>query len=346
MKRVLLSLLTIALAFSTAEAAKWRVNNRTGVDADFTDIGSAVTAASPGDTIYVEPSASYYSGGINITKPLVIIGSGYFNGNSVYGTYPTNNPGLQADTVGSQIYGSYLSLNTGSAGSVIMGLTFNQCYPVVYDNNITIKRNLLYYTALYISDNYGSITGLNNLDIRQNLFVSTSVTSSAFYGAFSNIGIQNNLFYSSSISLPVGATGAVQNNNFVSGSINCWGFQINNNIMTESSSFTANNCVFFNNIGDATQFPNSGNGSNNQQNITTTALYTNYSSGTESRFALAPAGPGIGAGFNGVDCGIFGGPDPYKLSGIPPFPTIYSLSAPNTTTSATLPVTISTRSND
>ncbi len=116
--------------------------------------------------------------------------------------------------------------------------------------------------------------------------------------------------------------------------------------MVGGSSFTSNNSVFFNNIGDGTQFPNTGNGSNNLQSITTTALFTSYTSGTETRYTLNPTGPGIGAGFNGVDCGIFGGPDPYKPSGIPPFPTIYSLSAPNTTTSSTLPVTISTRSND
>lgn len=345
MKQVLLSLLTIALALNTAEAAKWRVNNKTGINADFTDISSAVTAATSGDTIYVEPSASYYGGSISITKPLVIIGSGYFNGGSTYGFYPTNNQGLQADTVGSSIYAGGLFFSQGSAGSVIIGLIFNQCPIYVYESDITIKRNLIYYTGIYISDNFGNNPNLNNLDIRQNLLISSSVNSSGFYTTFTNIGIQNNIFYAGAISLPTGATGAVQNNMFESGSISCWGFQINNNIML-GSSFTSNNVVYFNNIGDGTQFPNSGNGSNNQQNITTTALFTNYSSGTEDRYTLSPSGPGIGAGFNSVDCGIFGGPDPYKLSGIPPFPTIYSLSAPTTTTSATLSVTISTRSND
>jgi hypothetical protein len=30
--------------------------------------------------------------------------------------------------------------------------------------------------------------------------------------------------------------------------------------------------------------------------------------------------PGLGAGFGGTDCGIFGGAEPYVLSGIPPIP--------------------------
>jgi hypothetical protein len=44
---------------------------------------------------------------------------------------------------------------------------------------------------------------------------------------------------------------------------------------------------------------------------------------------------------------MFGGNDPYKVSGIPGIPTIYQLQAPaNVPAGGNLPVTISTRSNN
>jgi hypothetical protein len=56
---------------------------------------------------------------------------------------------------------------------------------------------------------------------------------------------------------------------------------------------------------------------------------------------------GLGAGFGGVDVGIFGGPEPYVLSGIPPIPTIYFLTAPAIGEKNTgLPVQIKVKSNN
>ena len=48
----------------------------------------------------------------------------------------------------------------------------------------------------------------------------------------------------------------------------------------------------------------------------------------DSLLQLAPNSPAIGAGFNGVDIGMFDGPEPYVLSGIPPFPWIYEFTVP------------------
>ncbi len=68
---------------------------------------------------------------------------------------------------------------------------------------------------------------------------------------------------------------------------------------------------------------------------------------TDGKFRLKPGSPAIGAGIDGVDLGIFGGPNPYKLSGIPSIPTIYKLEASslNATTNP-FTVTFSTRSNN
>ncbi len=75
--------------------------------------------------------------------------------------------------------------------------------------------------------------------------------------------------------------------------------------------------------------------------------------GWDSRMMLKAGSPAIGAGVTvgtivSPDCGAFGATDPYKLSGIPNIPTIYSLSAPTSIPSGTnsMNVTFSTRNNN
>ena len=74
----LLLLFVFTLCISCAYAKIWRVNNNTGVVADFTTFAAAVSSASvlSGDTIHIEPSATSY-GGATMSKRLVVIGIGY-----------------------------------------------------------------------------------------------------------------------------------------------------------------------------------------------------------------------------------------------------------------------------
>ncbi|MFH0882855.1 MAG: right-handed parallel beta-helix repeat-containing protein, partial [bacterium] len=55
---------------------------------------------------------------------------------------------------------------------------------------------------------------------------------------------------------------------------------------------------------------------------------------TDSQWQLAVDSPAEGVGVGGVDCGMFGGNDPYVLSGIPPIPTITHFFAPSTASQA------------
>ena len=104
-----------------------------------------------------------------------------------------------------------------------------------------------------------------------------------------------------------------------------------------------NNNVYFNNISDGTLF---GNANGNQQNVTSASLFTQAGTVNEDAYWKLKAGsPAIGAGYGGVDCGAFGGPNPYKLAGIPNVPTIYQLTVPPTGTT-NINVTISTKSNN
>jgi len=339
----------MCLATWSSFATIYRVNNNTGISANFNSITAAMTAANNGDTLLLEPSTTNY-GSITITKKLVILGNGYFNDAAINGGMHTLNTGLQANQKSSSL--SDVNFYPGSEHSVLMGCTTNNVW--VYASDITVKRCYMIYVYL---NNYNPNTAVysnrDSMNFSQNI-ISGSVAI-YYFSATGGIGItdvnfQNNIFYNGypyyGISLPAGVSGFFQNNvwDISQGTISMWGFQVSNNIMI-GGYFTPNNCVYFNNIGTGTQF---GNANSNQQNISTTSLFTNYAGTgqTETRYTLSPAGPGIAAGFNGVNVGPFGGPDPYRLSGIPPIPTIYSLSAPATTTSTTLQVTISTRSND
>jgi hypothetical protein len=53
----------------------------------------------------------------------------------------------------------------------------------------------------------------------------------------------------------------------------------------------------------------------------------------------------IGVGLNGFDCGAFGGPGPYVLSGMPPVPSIYTLVVPSPASGSSLLVTFSVTSH-
>ena len=64
-------------------------------------------------------------------------------------------------------------------------------------------------------------------------------------------------------------------------------------------------------------------------------------------YVLKTTSPAKGAGVGGTDMGMFGGTNPYKLSGIPKIPAFYKLTAPSNTTSTNpYTVTFSVRSNN
>ena len=73
----------------------------------------------------------------------------------------------------------------------------------------------------------------------------------------------------------------------------------------------------------------------------------------DSRWQLKAGSPAIGVAWNGTvtsgDCGVYGSSatgTAYVISGVPNVPSIYKLSAPAVTTSNTLNITISTRTNN
>lgn len=319
-KLIALSFLFTTLLFTNNTYAKiWRVNNTPGVAADFTTVQAAHDAAVAGDTIHVE-QGSY--GALTMTKPLVVIGSGYFLSGA------NGNTGLQANSAVESSLNS-VSFNAGSSGAVVTGCNISTTY--IYASNITLKRNYL-YSWVYL---YG---GANNLTINGNYFY-YGITQ----GGYSQTGlsITNNIFTAYGVSLDAGSTGVFENNTLIGGSLNLYNFQIDNNILS-SVSFTANNSVYFNNISSSA---NIGSANGNIPSVTMINNVFVASGTTDGQYQLKAGSPAIGAGYGGVDMGAFGNVNPYKLSGIPSVPTIYSLTVPPTGTT-NINVTISTKSNN
>jgi len=137
MKKQITLLTVLAMFFAlNSTATVWRVNNNPGVDADFNNLQTAINdaAVQAFDTLYVEGSSTSY-GDIDIDKPLVLIGTGYFL---------NENDTTQANKFPSKI--TTVDFNNGSAGSVLKGFSFieeTQAFVKIYANNITFSRNYI-----------------------------------------------------------------------------------------------------------------------------------------------------------------------------------------------------------
>jgi len=328
MKKRFFYLVMVALLSATVtNAAVWRVNNIAGSGAHFSGITEAnnSTLVQPGDTLYVEPSATVYTQP-NITKSLTIIGNGYFL---------AENPETQAITASSSING--INLNTGSSGSVILGCVFtNAVYIMVsdirFERNYLKNNSSLYFYALNIS----------NIIVTGN-YIAGTITSGVYSG-INNVLFSGNFIERSagSNAISLGAeVSAIIENNVIQGIVSINNSSFNNNIL-RAGTFTATNSSYLNNIGNDNQF---GNQNGNQQYINMGDVFVGTGS-TDGQWQLKPGSPAIGAGTGGQDCGMFGGPNPYVLSGIPPIPAIYEYIQIYNTTGQEIEVNFSVKSNN
>jgi len=110
--------------------------------------------------------------------------------------------------------------------------------------------------------------------------------------------------------------------------------------MISGSFISASSSQVLYNLGSGEQF---GTQNGNQINVDMNAVFT-YSGSTDGQYTLLPSSPAVGAGLGGVDCGAFGVPSPYVLSGMPAnIPSIYLLNAP--ASGFTLPLRIKARTH-
>lgn len=314
------SLLSIALfslfALNSVYAKIWTVAPRPG--ANFTTLSGAVGSASvlAGDTILVSGSTTPYAG-FTINKRLTVIGPGYFLG---------ENTGLQSDTNDAEINST---VTVSAPGTVIMGLFFQRSL-FINANNVTIERCRMEVPAgvpnenpLYIYTNDSVI--VRQCYIKQNANSFSAVT---VQGNSTQIFIQNNYIEyagtgNHAITVITSAITGNISNNTISGNVGNvgGGFTFNNNILRSGTFSPTANITYNNNIGNSTQF---GILNGNQQNVSMSSVFV-VSGTSDSKWQALITGPAHNAGLDGTDCGMFGGASPYRLSGAPSIPLVYSI---------------------
>jgi protein involved in ribonucleotide reduction len=337
MKRYCLLFLTLTL-LQTAFAGIFRVNNTLTTDASqrlFKTIQEAndASAVLAGDTLMIESSPTIYASA-NINKPLTLIGPGYFL---------SQNPQTQANVV--QAVVSQIDIKPAATGTVLMGLTFsgNNTFfaPYIEASNVIVRRCYL-PNYLYLAGN------VNNVSILQNFFASSAAVSynNSFY-TFSNVVLKNNVF-SGAINIPSDINtqrvfSAVENNIFL-GSVTLTAGTFRSNIVVgTSATVNVSSANIENNLVSNNQLPaTNGNQTYNAANLFVGAT----GASTDGQYKLKNGSPYLTAGYNNTEPGIYGGTQPYVLSGIPPLPSIYSFIADGTASKQTgLPINVKAKTN-
>ena len=333
MKKLLfLAVVSALLCNSLAAQHLHRVNNNTDFDANFITLQAAVSAASSNDTIYVEGSATEYEGA-TINKPLTIVGPGFFL---------SENPKTQANTI-EATFSTTITFASGSEGSTIMGCKFsNNAELTINVSDITAIRNYLYSVEFRAN--------CNNIVLAQN-YVHTVIN--AGIGHITNTLIANNIILGQIHSEALSGSLTVSNNVCISTSytfpIDVHNASIQNNLLTSDYQ------TIWENTGNTISYnimaSDGTNANGNQYNIDMALVFADFDGAldmsTDGKWELKAGSPAIGAGVSGADCGAFGGPAPYILSGVPNLPHIYQADVPASATSESgLQVTIRVKSGD
>lgn len=352
---------TLCLLFSflfvlTASAKIWRLNNNAGVTADFNAFNTAANSplVAAGDTIYLEHSATDYpTASFTLTKRLVVVGPGYFF-DPANTTFPANT-GLQAATRGATL--PFFRMGNGSNGSKFLGVSFSS---TVYFSTSATAYNIVFEKCFFSTSPayFESASTYSNISFRKCFMYSSGITQVG--GAtITDFVCENNIFYSAYVSLQgLSGTNNIFRNNSIFSSASSFDLSntyVANNIWGGSGNALFTNCVIKNNLFQFNQtLPPTA--TNNQVNLSATwnNVFVGGSTGSlDSRMQLKPGSPASGAGLTvgtvvSPDCGAFGATDPYKLSGIPNIPSIYTLTVPISIPagSPTMNVTFSTRNNN
>ena len=315
----LLAVVLAVLAPSAAQAKIWRVDNNGGSPGDFTTAQAAHDAATVAvnDTLYFNGSGTSY-GPLTLNKRLYVFGPGFFL---------TQNPQTQAAP--DYAYLDQLRVNPSAAGSLITGMAMLRAF--LFASNTLFKRNYVASNthAVVIGDNgqlVGTFTPSNVLCVQN--YIATNPGARALWVASgcSNIIVTNNYIANTNVNYEAvyALSSMIFSNNMVYGTLTTSSTDVTNTYLYGGGVGGGSNS-YHNNICDGTQFP-AGNGNIQSQPIANVCVNSGSSDGM---FLLKPSSPAIGTGLGGVDMGLFGGSDPYVLSGLPAIPAIWSFTAPS-----------------
>lgn len=339
----------IAVAISTQAQTTHTVNNDAAAQANFTSLQAAVDAATAGDIIYVQPSATSY-GDVTINKTLTLVGRSHSKSAFV----------SKVNTI---------LLDTGASNSTIKGFEVSSIYPVstvstgtltnvtITENKVTssisLTGNFSAFTNIVITGNVIAALQLNNITnsiVTNNFFTGNGViylTEQVIFdqNIFNYTG--NSIFnYNSSTTL------TFSNSIFITNGIGDMSIQ---------SNFQANNCLTYDYGGGTITLTNSGSytvATINNSLLNTNPMFTNIdatnlqgilSSSWKPEledFTLQASSPAKTAGSGGGELGVYQGYN-FKPFGVPQgVPSIvidtYTTTVPK---NSNLNITITAKSN-
>jgi hypothetical protein len=334
MKTVMIFLLS--LCWMGANATIWRVNSNPQVNAHFTGINEANNhyTVSDGDTLYLE-NGSYFPNS-TLTKALTLIGPGYFlleNDSTYANPLPVLVASMVVNSSSCKIIGVKVigSISVHAPNNLI-----ERCQVGGFDGNngtnLTIRN--CYITGMINGYYFLSCTMYNNIILG--------------YISFTNGGgsqnIYNNTIYhnSTNSTYAVTAVNSTVINNII----------IREPVSPDPGLNRAEYCINFSNSGNSSFARNVMSQSPNSSfptNIYNTTKEDNFilAGSTDERWMLKTGSPAIGYGSNGDDCGAFGGPTYYVLSGLPwLLPRIIEANIPASGTGNVIPVHIKAKTQE
>ncbi len=317
--RPMKSYITLSLLILAAHAfAQGKVAVQSGSSVTYFDqtaLQSALNAAQDGDAVYL-PGGTF-TGPFTLDRSIQLIGAGFF-------------PDSSSATATSIITGTFF-LTSNVSGSYISGVTFAgslqapaNTFPVISDimfhrcnfqgsfgspspSSFAFGANS---SALVLSESIVTNVSLNDA---KNCVISSCIVS----GQVTSCRQATIEFCHFTLGSPGIITGCanctIQGNVFVSSNAGLAG--------TSSSTATIHHNCFV----DATPTFSDGSGYANQIGVSLASIYVNYPGGgylSTTDLHLASGSPAIGAGPGGMDCGIYGGPSPWKVGSVPSNPHI------------------------
>ena len=378
-KSLFIALALVMIANLSNAQTIYRCNNDPNVTLSpnmFRTLQAAHDAAIAGDIIYIEPSvlalngSGYLSyGDLTCTKTLKIIGNGYEHSNNTSITQPFFN--------GSSLVGT-LTIKSTATATELKGLTNAvNSYSNIEAQNVKVtgcQGFQFFLKRAATGENASGSQFLKNrsCSFRFSAYSTNPVNPACAYtpNQIENLVFKNNrntnLDWQNSAGIWSGCivgssilvVPAIKNVT-ISNESNTSNFYVFGENVTLHSSilFTPINLVSNSSIGVSSLTASNnvciaacGYGNNNVENVTASTLFIVASPSKDEDFRLSPTSPAIGIGLGGIDAGLYGGSDPYRISGLAPIPQItsYSKNASSGVYTITTPmtVTISVRGNN
>lgn len=297
-KIILLFTCLAAFGWQQASAKSVRVNNNANTGAQFTVIEAAIAAVAPGDTIYLEGSATKYTLP-GLGKKVTIIGPGYWLDKNLN----TLASKLEATVTGD------VTIAPSAAGAVIEGVVFeNSVY--IAAPSVIIRRCYICQVVYFGIRNTTSKDPINKVTITQcyfDKFIDGRMIAS-------DAVITNNIFEANgAISLIRNST--IEYNTFFRG------FK-----MSQVNGCIIRNNILFGSVLSVTA--STGVNIANNYDASTADFVSDKDLSFDGKCRLTDYSPAMTAGSKGDQVGAFGGTTPYILSGLSDVPHIYDVDAP------------------